>query len=185
MRSKSRTVWAVLVGGRVQTRIQAFLFESPKRLESSSALSFCLPVKAQEISGWQFDSLRGDLTVSKSDAQQIYEVLLKMLDRWNAHDIGGHLKVYWKSPELLVFVDSEQLNAGSNSMTHISMGSGYVARSVSFNPRASNSKLLKPDLALSLTWWSASFPTSKVKVVGNTYRGPSATREEHYHPAPG
>jgi hypothetical protein len=95
MRSKSRTVWAVLVGGRVQTRIQAFLFESPKRLETIikisalSALSFCLPVKAQEISGWQFDSFRGDLTVSKSDAQQIYEVLLKMLDRWNAHDIGG------------------------------------------------------------------------------------------------
>jgi hypothetical protein len=57
--------------------------------------------------------------------------------------------------------------------------SGCVARSVSFNPRASNSKPLKPDLALSLTGWSASFPTSREKVVGNTYRGPSATREEH------
>jgi hypothetical protein len=29
-------------------------------------------------------------------------------------------------------------------------------------------KLLKPDLALALTWWSVSFPTSKKKVVGNT-----------------
>jgi hypothetical protein len=34
----------------------------------------------------------------------------KMLDRWNAHDIEGHLEVYWKSPELLVVVDSEQFN---------------------------------------------------------------------------
>jgi hypothetical protein len=33
-----------------------------------------------------------------------------MLDRWNAHDIEGHLEVYWKSPELLVVVDSEQFN---------------------------------------------------------------------------
>jgi hypothetical protein len=41
---------------------------------------------------------------------QVYEVLLKMLDRWNAHDIEGHLEVYWKSPELLVVVDSEQFN---------------------------------------------------------------------------
>jgi hypothetical protein len=30
--------------------------------------------------------------------------------------------------------------------------------------------LLKPDFAPALTWWSASFPTSKLKVVGNTTR---------------
>ena len=29
-------------------------------------------------------------------------------------------------------------------------------------------KLLKPDLALALTWWSVSFPSTKQKVVGNT-----------------
>jgi hypothetical protein len=29
-------------------------------------------------------------------------------------------------------------------------------------------KLLKPDLALALSWWSVSFPNSKQKVVGNT-----------------
>jgi hypothetical protein len=65
---------------------------------------------AQDQNGWQLDSLRADSIVSKTDAQQIYEVLLKMLDRWNAHDIEGYLQVYWKSPELLVIVDSEQFN---------------------------------------------------------------------------
>jgi len=29
-------------------------------------------------------------------------------------------------------------------------------------------KLLRPDLALALTWWSISFPALKQKVVGNT-----------------
>jgi hypothetical protein len=29
-------------------------------------------------------------------------------------------------------------------------------------------QLLKPDLALALTWWSVAFPNSKQKVVGNT-----------------
>ena len=66
------------------------------------SFSFCLPVMAQERNGWQFDSLRANSNVSKPDVQQVYEVLLKMLDRWNAHDIEGHLEVYWKSPELLV-----------------------------------------------------------------------------------
>ena len=65
---------------------------------------------AQEQNGWQFDSLGANPGVAKSDAQKVYEVLLKMLDRWNAHDLEGHLEVYWKSPELLVVVDSEQFN---------------------------------------------------------------------------
>ena len=93
----------------------------PKRFEiikilAISAFSFSLPVTAQERNGWQFDSLRANSNVSKPDAQQVYDVLLKMLDRWNAHDIEGHLEVYWKSLELLVVVDSERLTAGSNCM---------------------------------------------------------------------
>jgi hypothetical protein len=51
------------------------------------ALSLCLPAMAQEQNGWQFDPRRADSTVSKTDAQQIYAVLLEMFDRWNAHDI--------------------------------------------------------------------------------------------------
>jgi hypothetical protein len=47
---------------------------------------------------------------TRFDAQQVYEVLLRMLDRWNSHDIEGHLEVYRKSPELLVIVDYEQFN---------------------------------------------------------------------------
>jgi hypothetical protein len=146
----------------------------PKRLETLirisalSALSFCLPVKAQEKSGWQFDSLRANSTVSKSEGQQVYEVLLKMLDRWNAHDIEGHLDVYWKSPELLVVIDSEQFNGWQQ--LHDSYVNGYPDRDAMgfVQPTRIQVKLLKPDLALALTWWSASFPSSKVKVVGNT-----------------
>ena len=40
-------------------------------------------------------------SVSQPDTQQVYEVLLKMLDRWNAHDIDGYLKVYWESSGII------------------------------------------------------------------------------------
>jgi uncharacterized protein (TIGR02246 family) len=133
-----------------------------------SALSFCLPIKAQEQSGWQFDSLRANSSVSKSDPQQVYEILLKMLDRWNAHDIEGHLEVYWNSPELLVVVDSEQFNGWQQ--LHDSYVNGYPDRnSMGFiQPKRIQVKLLKPDLALALTWWSVSFTSSRQTVVGNT-----------------
>ena len=127
-----------------------------------SALSFCLSVKAQERDGWQFDSLRGYASVLKSDAQQVYEVLLKMLDRWNAHDIEGYMKVYSKSPDLLVVVDSEEYNSWQQLHDSYVNGRGFI------DPKRIKIKLLKPDLALALTWWSVSFPNSKQKVVGNT-----------------
>src|ERR1700674_671429 len=138
------------------------------KIMAISAFSFCLPVMAQEQNGWQFDSLRANSSVSKPDAQQVYEVLLKMLDRWNAHDIEGHLEVYWKSSELLVVIDSEQFNGWQQ--LHDSYVNGYPgATGMGFiQPNRIQVRLLKPDLALALTWWSVSFPSSKQEVMGNS-----------------
>jgi len=131
-------------------------------------VSFCLSAVAQDKNGWEFDSLRANQSGSKPDAQQIYDLMLKMLDRWNAHDIEGYLEVYWNSPELLIVVDSEQF-VGWQQL-HDSYLNGYPDRnSMGFiEPGRIQVKLLKPDLALALTWWSISFPNSKQKVVGNT-----------------
>ena len=139
---------------------------------------------AQERNGWQFDSLRGNSNVSEPDAQQVYEVLLKMLDRWNAHDIEGHLEVYWKSPELLVVVDSEQFNGWQQ--LHDSYINGYPDRNAMgfIEPKRIQVKLLKPDLALALTWWSVSFPSSKQKVVENTTDEPPKDRGFSYQYGP-
>jgi beta-aspartyl-peptidase (threonine type) len=141
---------------------------SLSRIILTLTLCFCLSVTAQEQSGWQFDSLGTHPVTSKSDAQQIYETLLKMLDRWNAHDLDGYLEVYWKSPELLVVVDSEQFNGWQQ--LHDAYVNGYPDRNAMgfINPGRIQVKLLKPDLALALTWWSITFPNSKKKVVGNT-----------------
>jgi uncharacterized protein (TIGR02246 family) len=125
---------------------------------------------AEEQDGWVFDSLDSIQGASKSEGQQVYEVLLKMLDRWNAHDIEGHLEAYWKSPGLLVVVDSEQFNGWQQ--LHDSYVNGYPNReSMGYiSPARIQIKLLKPDLALVLSWWSISFPNSnsKQRVVGNT-----------------
>ena len=146
----------------------------PKRLHTfskvlaMSALSSCLPVMAQEKNGWQYDSLGSKSDATKPDAQRVYEVMLNMLDRWNAHDIEGYMEVYWKSPEILVIVDSEQFNGWQQ--LHDSYVNGYPDRNTMgfIQPTRSQIKLLKPDLALALTWWSATFPSSKETVVGTS-----------------
>ena len=67
------------------------------------------------------DSLPANSSVSKAEIQQIYDILLKMLDRWNAHDIEGYMETYWKSPELLVVVDAEQFNGWKIIASHTSV----------------------------------------------------------------
>jgi hypothetical protein len=131
-------------------------------------LFFFLPVTAQERNVWHFDSFSAKSGDSKPDAQRVYEVLLKMLDRWNAHDIEGHMQAYSKSPDLLVLVDAEQYNGWQQ--LHDSYIHGYPNRNEMgfIQPKRIQVKLLKPDLALALTWWSVTFPNSNQKVVGNT-----------------
>src|ERR1700692_4273587 len=133
-----------------------------------SVLSSCLPCIAQEENPWHYEFRGSKSDNTEPDAQRVYEILLKMLDRWNAHDIESHLEVYWKSPELLVVIDSEQFNGWQQ--LHDSYVNGYPDRNSMgyINPARIQVKLLKPDLALALTWWTISFPNSKQKVVGNT-----------------
>ena len=146
---------------------------SAKRLEISSkilaisAFFFCSSAMAQEQNAGQFDSLLANSS-SKPDEQQVYQVLLKMLDRWNAHDIEGYMEVYWKSPELLIVVGSEQFNGWRQ--LHDSYVNGYPGGTAmgSIQPKRIQVRLLKPDLALALTWWSVSFPNSKQEVMGNS-----------------
>jgi uncharacterized protein (TIGR02246 family) len=143
-------------------------FKVSLRLLVLATLVFSMPVMAQDQNGWQFDSLRGNSSGVKPDAQQIYEVLLNMLDRWNAHDLEGHLDVYWRSPELLVVIGSEQFNGWQQ--LHDSYVNGYPDRSAMgfIQPKRIQVRLLRPDLALALTWWSVSFPSTKREVVGNS-----------------
>jgi uncharacterized protein (TIGR02246 family) len=133
-----------------------------------SAWSFCPPLVAQELKGWQSESPGANSSVAKPDALQIDEVLIKMLDCWNARDIEGNLKVYWKSPGLLVVIDAEQFNGWQQ--LHDSYIKGYQDRTAMgfIRSRRIQVRLLKPDLALALTWWSISFPSSRQTLVGTS-----------------
>jgi hypothetical protein len=131
-------------------------------------LCLSVPGAAEEQEGWVFDSLDSIPGAAKSEGQQVYGILLKMVDRWNAHDVEGYLEAYWKSPQLLVVVDSEQYNGWQQ--LHNSYMNSYPDRNSMgyYTPARIQIKLLKPDLALVLSWWSISFPNSKQRVVGNT-----------------
>jgi ketosteroid isomerase-like protein len=123
--------------------------------------------------GWEYDSIEPATSTSIPSPQEdaikaINGTLLKMLDRWNAHDIDGYLSAYWNSPELLVIVQEEQYQ-GWQSLND-AYKSGYPdPNAMGFSqPSRIQIKLVRPDLAVVVTWWTVSYSNSKVHVVGNT-----------------
>ena len=133
-----------------------------------AALFPSLAMTAQEKGGWEYDSLSADAGPVKPEAQLVYAVLQKMLDQWNAHDIDGLLEAYWKSPELLVVIDSEEINGWRQ--LHDSYLKGYPDRTAMgfIEIGRVQVRLLSSDLALVLSRWTINFPSPKEKVVGNT-----------------
>jgi hypothetical protein len=63
---------------------------------------YCSPVMAQEQNAWKLGTVLANSSVARPDDQQVYEILLKMLDRWNAQElrdtwrcIGNRPNCWW------------------------------------------------------------------------------------------
>ena len=123
--------------------------------------------------GWEYDSIAPDRSATtpspdSNDIKVINDLLLKMLDRWNAHDIDGYLSVLWNSPQLLVILQAEQFQGWQSIADAYKSGFRDSEAMGAIKPSRIQIKLVKPDLANAVTWWVVTFPTSKVRVVGNT-----------------
>jgi uncharacterized protein (TIGR02246 family) len=124
--------------------------------------------------GWEYDSIqpepiRGTFSSpQQDDIKSINDTLLRMLDRWNSHDLDGYLSVYWNSPELLVIIQEEQYQGWQSLKAAYKSGYQDPNTMGLTHPSRIQIKLVRPDLAAAVTWWTVSYPTSRVHVVGNT-----------------
>ncbi|MFY9986891.1 MAG: hypothetical protein WAK31_19180 [Chthoniobacterales bacterium] len=123
--------------------------------------------------GWEYDSIEPKESLSEASPQEdelkaINDLLLKMLDRWNAHDIDGYLSCSWNSPKLLVILQNEQFQGWQSLNDAYKTGFRDPNAMGTIVPSRIQIKLVKSDVATAVTWWQVSFPTSKVHVVGNT-----------------
>src|SRR5580692_159257 len=107
---------------------------------------------------------------AKEETQRVYEVLVRMFDRWNARDLDGLMSVYWNSPSLLAVIDTEQFDGWENlyrlykSRYRNPVNMGIV------NPTRIQVQLLKPDLAFGVVSWTMRYPENAhaSEIVGTT-----------------
>jgi ketosteroid isomerase-like protein len=126
---------------------------------------------AEDLANSQYCALPTKPVASnKTSTQIIYEVLLKMVDRWNAHDIEGLMSLYWNSPGLLAVIDTAQydgwqvLYSSYKSQYRDPKDMGIVS------PTRVQVELLKPDLAFGILSWTLKYPNNPhaSEVVGTS-----------------
>jgi ketosteroid isomerase-like protein len=117
------------------------------------------PAIAENLAVSQFGGTATAATpIAKTDTQLVYEVLLKMLERWNAHDIDGLMSVYWNSPGFLAVIDTEQFDGWENLYRSYKTQYRNPTSMGTVNPTRVEVKLLKPDLAFGVVSWTIQYP---------------------------
>jgi uncharacterized protein (TIGR02246 family) len=135
-------------------------------------LTVPLLAEQPDRTGWQYDAVipehLSDAAPEAADIKAINDLLAKMLDSWNAHDVDAYLSVFWKSPQLLVVFDHEQyqgwdaLSAAYQKGSHDPVDMGMI-RSTRLQI-----KLTRPDLALVQDAWIVHYPKKDAQLVGDS-----------------
>ncbi len=104
------------------------------------------------------------------NTQFVNEILLRMVDRWNAHDIAGLMALYWNSPSLLAVIDTEQYEGWQSLYQSYKSHYRDPSEMGILNPTRIQVELLEPDLAFGILSWTLRFPNNPLasEVVGTS-----------------
>jgi uncharacterized protein (TIGR02246 family) len=122
-------------------------------------LSLSLPLTAQDgrpYGDWTFDSNKPATTqgTPQADDREIYGVINQMVALWNAHDIEHYMELFWKSDNLLVVSDGEQILGWNNLLATYQRSYPNRNEMAILTLERVKIQSLGPDLALALTWWT-------------------------------
>jgi len=133
------------------------------------ALGCPLPASAQDLKISRPRPV-APTTEHGTNTQLVNEILLKMVDRWNAHDIEGLMSLYWNSPSLLAVIDSEQYEGWQNLYHSYKNHYRDPSDMGIVSPTRIQVQLLKPDLAFGILSWTLKYPNNPLasEVVGTS-----------------
>ena len=102
----------------------------------------------------------------QTETQAIHRLIQEMYARWNQHDIDGFMTFFWRSDELVSVIDREVFR-GWNAL-YRSYEKGYSDRNAMgfISLSRVEVKLLRPDLAAAITWWTLEYTPHHTEVIG-------------------
>ena len=141
------------------------------------AVGCLLPASAQDCNMPQYASTPATTTLgsqtntgTQTNTQLIHDILLKMVDRWNAHDIEGLMSLYWNSPNLVAVIENEQYEGWQNLYHSCKRQYRDPSGMGTVSPTRIQVELLKPDLAFGILSWTLRYPNYPLasEVIGTS-----------------
>jgi ketosteroid isomerase-like protein len=127
-------------------------------LVAALAFSSVHALVADTQSTWVYDSVKPTPSPSSSaavltDEEQVYNVILDQFRYWNAHDIEHYMDCFWKSPDLLVVNDGEQVMGWAEVLATYQRGFPNRAEMGSITLQRVKLQRLGTDFFLGLGWY--------------------------------
>jgi ketosteroid isomerase-like protein len=135
------------------------------------AFGCVLPASAQDRTIAHYASVPPITTPGNPTSTEfVNEVLLKMVDRWNAHDIEGLMSLYWNSPSLLAVIDTQQYEGWQNLYHSYKRQYQNPNDMGIVSPTRMQVELLEPDLAFGIISWTLRYPNNPLasELVGTS-----------------
>jgi ketosteroid isomerase-like protein len=110
----------------------------------------------QSYGEWTFDSNKPSVpsTPANTDDQAVYSVINQMVALWNARDIEHYMECFWKSDNLLIVSDGEQVIGWSNLLATYQRSYPDRRDMAVCSIERVKIQSLGQDLALALSWWT-------------------------------
>jgi hypothetical protein len=110
----------------------------------------------QSYGQWTFDSNRPSVpaTPATADDHAICGVINQMVALWNARDIEHYMECFWKSDNLLIVSDGEQIIGWSNLLATYQRSYPDRRDMAVCSIERVKIQSLGPGLALALSWWT-------------------------------
>lgn len=107
----------------------------------------------EELLVQRLDSINADAGKGQTVVQEVYQLILKMVDCWNKKDLDGYMNGFWKSDDFLAVIESE-VHWGWADL-YASFQRGYPDRDKmgKMDLQRLQIRSSTPDTAVALCWW--------------------------------
>jgi uncharacterized protein (TIGR02246 family) len=125
----------------------------------------CLTLFATSLaadSKTDLDTINREKVEGAADPEkEVYDTLSRMVDAWNRHDIDGYLDTFWRSENLVIVVEGENIRGWDLLSKAYHTGYPNLEEMGKMTLDRVQVQVLAPDIGFALAWFTAVFPKKK------------------------
>jgi len=129
---------------------------------ATNAICFAQDATPPLVTAHTDEPIRADDPRAQRAHDEVQALILKMIDRWNAHDLAGYMAGAWQSKDFLMVIDAEEIRGWTEALAAYQRG--YPDPNAMGNVVCDRleTQLITPEVALAVMRWTLYLKGGKV-----------------------